>query len=316
MQLNLPVREALSTCRNLLIIGMGGGFDVYCGMPIYFELAARGQTVHLANYSFAALADVKGTIRLSETLVGVTADAQVESGYGPEVYLAQWFKAQQEKDVTIWAFQRPGVGQMQRDLRLLIERLGIDGILLVDGGVDSLIRGNEAEIGTPQEDSVTLFAVEALEEIPLRMMACTGLGAERDITYVHVMENIAELSQTGAFLGSCALTAQMPCYLAYEDAVVYAQEQIGQEPSIINASIISSVRGFCGDFHLTERTSGSRLWISPLMTLVWFFELEAVARANLFADDLRGTETLFEAARAITRRRLLIHKRPATSFPL
>lgn len=55
MQLNLPILEQLSACKNLLIAGMGGGFDIFCGLPIYFELQGRGQTVHLANFSFSLI---------------------------------------------------------------------------------------------------------------------------------------------------------------------------------------------------------------------------------------------------------------------
>jgi hypothetical protein len=42
MQLNLPDLAALSACRNLLVAGMGGGFDVFCGLPVYwfFDLPA------------------------------------------------------------------------------------------------------------------------------------------------------------------------------------------------------------------------------------------------------------------------------------
>ena len=32
MDLNLPTLNQLSNCKNLLIAGMGGGFDVFCGL--------------------------------------------------------------------------------------------------------------------------------------------------------------------------------------------------------------------------------------------------------------------------------------------
>ncbi len=38
MRLNLPILEQLAPCKNVLIAGMGGGFDVFCGLPLYFEL--------------------------------------------------------------------------------------------------------------------------------------------------------------------------------------------------------------------------------------------------------------------------------------
>jgi hypothetical protein len=51
MQLNLPILDQVSSCRSLLIAGMGGGFDLFCGLPIYFELQRRGQRAHLANFA-------------------------------------------------------------------------------------------------------------------------------------------------------------------------------------------------------------------------------------------------------------------------
>ena len=53
--------------RNLLIAGMGGGFDIFCGLPTYFELERRGQTVHLANYSLTPIAEFEEGIRLTDT---------------------------------------------------------------------------------------------------------------------------------------------------------------------------------------------------------------------------------------------------------
>ena len=74
MRLNLPVLDRLSASRILLIAGMGGGFDVFCGLPIYFELRSRGLNVHLGSLSFSPhLRRLKGGIRLTEALAGVTA---------------------------------------------------------------------------------------------------------------------------------------------------------------------------------------------------------------------------------------------------
>src|SRR5262249_20028970 len=92
--LNLPVLEQLTSCRNLLIAGMGGGFDIFCGLPIYFELQRRGQRVYLANFSFSNVVRHKTGVRLTETLVGVTAEHKGPVVCFPEVYLARWFREQ------------------------------------------------------------------------------------------------------------------------------------------------------------------------------------------------------------------------------
>jgi hypothetical protein len=321
MRLNLPVLDQLAGCGNLLLMGMGGGFDIFCGLPVYFELRARGQNVHLGSLSSSAIQRVRGGVRLSESLLGVSAAAGEDAVrsvevFFPELYLSRWFQEARGEDVTVWSLHKTGVQPLLQNYRLLIERLEIDGIILVDGGVDSLMRGDEAEVGTVVEDAVSLAAVRQLEEVPVRLLTCIGMGAEQSLTHAHVLENMAALAEKDAFLGSCSLVKAMEPYRAYEEAVLYVHGQRFQDPSVINASIVSAVQGRYGDFHLTEKTRGSRLWISPLMPVYWFFDLLAVAERNLFLAELEGTDTFREAALAIMVWRTRVAKRKPDRIPL
>lgn len=65
-------------------------------------------------------------------------------------------------------------------------------------------------------------------------------------------------------------------YTRRQSAVLAAHEQPFQGPSVIDASIISAVRGEYGNYHLTEKAHGSRLWISPLMPLYWLYNAPLV----------------------------------------
>ena len=316
MDLNIPVLDELASCRNLLIAGVGGGFDIFCGLPIYFELTRRGHTPHLANFSFAQVKHVQHGIRLSETLVGITAEPPQVYPYFPEFHLARWLDEQRHEPTTVWCFHKTGVAPLLDNYRLLIEHLSIDGILLVDGGVDSLIRGDEAEKGTLIEDAISLCAVDELTDVRTRLLACVALGAERDLTHAHVLENVAALTHGGGFLGACALVPQMESYRAFEEAVLYVQGQPQHDTSVINSSLISAVRGHYGDYHLTGRTEGSRLWISPLMSLYWFFDLEAVARRSLFLTQLRDTLTFRDAWTVVMNFTRSCPRRPPSRMPL
>src|SRR5437879_609942 len=100
MRLNLPVIEDLFACRNLLIAGMGGGFDVFCGLPIYFELRERGQNVHLAALSFSPhLERMKGGTRLATNLASATPAHTGTVIYFPELYLSRWFREARGEEV-------------------------------------------------------------------------------------------------------------------------------------------------------------------------------------------------------------------------
>jgi hypothetical protein len=236
--------------------------------------------------------------------------------YFPEGYLARWFRDSRKQAATIWCFEKTGVRPLIDNYRALIEHLEIDAIVLVDGGVDSLLRGDETQIGTILEDAISLIAVSELKKVPVRLMACLGLGAEQEIHYTHVFENIAKLTEINAFLGTCTLHKQMEAYGQYEAAVAYVQSQPRQDASVINSSVISAVQGHYGNYHLTDKTRGSRLWISPLMSIYWFFEVAAVARRNLLFPNLRYTDTRTEAYRGLVQARRGLAMRKPIKIPL
>jgi hypothetical protein len=298
MNLNLPIFDQVATCQNLLIAGMGGGYDLFCGLPLYFELQKKGQTVHLANFSFSDVVHFTSGTRLTSTLVGVDGTYEHIVPYFPELYLAKWFKEKRNEPMTVWCFQKTGAAPLLENYRILIQHLHIDGILLIDGGVDSLVRGDETQTATLIEDANSLFAVNELNNLSVRLIACLGFGAEQDLTYPQVLENIATLTKARGFLGTCSLLPQMWAYQVYEEAVLYVQSQPVQDPSVINSSIISAVRGEYGNYHLTEKTRGSRLEISPLMSVYWFFDLPTVAAQNLYLAHLRHSQTFMEALQA------------------
>src|SRR5205814_1288765 len=105
-------------------------------------------------------------------------------------------------------------------------------------------------------------------------------------------------------------------YQLYEDAVTYVQSKPGQDPSVINSSIVSAVQGRHGDYHHTEKTRGSKLWISPLMPIYWFFDFYNVAKRNMLLPELRWTDTMNDAIREAWKFMQKTPKRKAARIPL
>jgi hypothetical protein len=316
MRLELPFEPLLPEGTTVLIAGMGGGFDVFCGLPLYFELKRRGYAPHLASLSFAALKEYQDSEWLSPTLVGVGAGIAELSGYHPERFLARWFQESQGEEIVVWCFEAAGTVPLLEDYRRLVQRLRIDAIVIVDGGVDSLTRGDEELCGTILEDYVSLAAVSQLREVPVRVMACIGMGVEGDVSHGRIFENIAALTQQGGLLGVSALLTQSAACQLYEEALAYVHARPGQQPSVINASVISAAQGHFGDYHRTERTRGSKLWISPLMNLYWFFSVDAVAAQNLFLLPLQQANSMGEVFGATYEAREAMELRPIAPIRL
>ena len=291
------LQDQLTPSSRVLVAGMGGGYDVVCGLPLFLALENLGCSVHLASFSSTPLNDVAGAVRHTETLLEVTAGSARPS-YFPEGWLARWFSETQRKDVSLWCFGASGVGPYHRSYTHLVERLRIDTVILVDGGVDSLLRGDEHSLASPLEDALSLATVSGLA-VPQKFLAATAFSAERldGISHAQVLARIAELTHAEAFHGVSALLPQSEIGRAFIEAGEYIlAHQAGMHQSVVLASMLSALRGEFGDQVVTPYTQNTPPWISPLMTLYWFFDLEEVACQNLYLSRLQTTQTFPEAA--------------------
>jgi len=311
-ELRLP--SAIENSQCVLVAGAGGGFDVYAGLPIYERLRSLGKTVFLANLSFVPL-ETTSAQALTRALYAVEPTTTGQDWYFPERTLAQ-FLSRRGENVRIYAFEQLGVAPIQEGYAHLVQSLGLDAIVLVDGGTDILLRGDEAGLGTPAEDMASLAAVAAMN-VPTRIVACVGFGidAYHGVCHANWLENVAALTSEGALLGATALLERMPEVRLYLEAVNAAEMTTWRHPSIVNGSIVSAIEGRFGDYHRNPRTQGSTLFINPLMSLLWAFDLAAVARRNLYLERLADTETGWDVDLAIERFCETVRRRTRQTIP-
>lgn len=289
--------QKLEKAQNILIAGAGGGFDVFSGLPLYFNLQAQGKRVFLANFSFTHL--VQTTARQVYTdCYQVVAKSRDLSGFGyfPEKILAEWFLTQ-EQQIGIYAFEKTGVKKLRNAYNFLIKELELDAIVLVDGGTDSLMFGDEQGLGTPIEDSTSLAAVYQ-SDVKTKLLCCIGFGVDHfhGVCHYHFLENVAKLSKEGGYLGCFHLLPFMVEAQKYKAAVDYANMRMQDFKSIVSNSVVSALEGEYGNYHRTHRTEGSELWINPLMTIYWSFTVESIVNQMLYYRRIARTERFTQVA--------------------
>jgi hypothetical protein len=312
----LPFLDELEQARTVLVAGAGGGYDVFSGLPLYFGLRAAGKTAHLANLSFSNLQQASGR-RLAPALLEVTADSGGSKYYFPECYLAQWFRAQGE-EVPVYCFDRTGTRPIRQGYEALLELLQPDTILLVDGGTDSLMRGDEVGLGTPHEDIASIAAVDDLP-VPRKILVCVAFGVDRfhGVCHAHFLEAVAALIRAGAHLGTFSLMKEMPEVQRAREATLAVFRAMPDHVSIVASSVLNAIEGWYGDIHATARTAGSELYINPLMALYWCFQLRAVAERILYLDAVKKAETFVEVDVAIENYRMTCKNvRPWLDLPV
>ncbi|PXX58699.1 hypothetical protein DFR70_11334 [Nocardia tenerifensis] len=294
-----PLFTRLRNASSVLIAGAGGGFDVYGGLPLAVALEGLGKKVHLANLSFSDLRRTPLEDWLAPGVAAVDPDTVGNDDYFPERSLARWL-ATTGREPVVYAFPQSGVRPLRTAYRTLVEHLDIDAVVLVDGGTDILLRGDEAGLGTPQEDMTSLAAVAGLHGIS-RLVVSIGFGVDayHGVCHAHVLENLAALQRQNAFLGALSIPFDSPEGAAYFAAVVHSLAETPLRPSIVQSQIASALRGEFGDVHATDRTGGTELFVNPLMAMYLAVDLPALARTVEYLPLLEPTEDPYQVARVI-----------------
>ncbi|OII70629.1 DUF1152 domain-containing protein [Streptomyces sp. CC77] len=317
-----PLFARLDTAQRVLVAGAGGGFDVFAGLPLALSLHHQGKRVHLANLSFSALAGLPSEAWLAPDVAVVTPETGVHHRYFPERVLAEWL-ALHGLPSTVYAFPQVGVQPLRAAYRALITHHAIDAVVLVDGGTDILMRGDESGLGTPEEDLASVAALAGLAPgdgaAPECFVASIGFGVDayHGVSHGLVLENIAALERDGAYLGAFSVSRSTREGALFLDAVAYAQSRTEDRPSIVNGSIAEAVRGSFGDVRFTSRTADSELFVNPLMGLYFTFELAGLARRCLYLEQIEDTHLMQQVSSRIAEFREdgVTRQRPPRGIP-
>ena len=274
----------------------------------------QNKRVTFANFSFTNLWLCAGE-RIGGTMWRVDQQS-AELPYFPEKWLAEWL-FREGLSAPIYAFAKSGVRPLAAAYNWIIDHHGIDTVILVDGGTDSILFGDEPGLGSVLEDAVSIVAANkaAGEQT---MLAAIGFGVDHyhGVSHYAFLENAARLTRDGGFLGAFSLPRSSAEADAFLDLVDYANQRQPAHPSIVCNSIASALRGEFGNFHATNRTSGNELFVNPLMSQYWTFRTPAVVRHMAYADKLAETERIEDARRVIDLYRATVESRPFRPIPL
>ena len=311
----IPLFESLEPHQNILLAGAGGGFDIFSGLPLYFALRERGHKAWLANYAFTDVSRLD-SIHQDLPVVEVTPKCDGPT-YFPEKYLSEWLQDELKEPVSVYTFRRTGVQRLKAAFEHLIERHSIGALVLVDGGTDSLMRGDEPGLGTPVED-LTSIAAANLCEVEEKLLVCLGFGVDtyHGVCHHYFLEAVAALAQQGDFLGCFSLLAEMTETYQLKRAADYVHSKMPENVSIVTTSILNAALGKFGDVHATDRTRGSQLYINPLMSLYWSFRLKGVAERCLYLGPLEKTHSIGEVQAVIRQVEALTKSRPWKELPV
>ena len=165
----------LEGCRRVLLAGCGGGFDVASAIPLLQWLTEAGVNVTLANLSFSELEN-SGAERIGPCGWIIEPGCRAMR-YFPEHCMTEWLLGR-GLEPRIYGLRATGVSPYRATLRAIVEAEEIDALVLIDGGTDSIVRGNEARLGTIEEDALSIVAAFFFAAPMPTFLACLGFGID------------------------------------------------------------------------------------------------------------------------------------------
>lgn len=266
--------------KTIMMVGVGGGFDIFVGLPFVHKWPEK-----------------------QFILVNSSPDSSFlleESNPDKEEHYPQNQISQHPNIIANYTVGKHGTGLLKKVYDEIIEKHKPDLILGVDGGVDSLMVGDEAEKGTILEDFNVLGALSQLD-IEHKVLCCAGFGAETEenVNHYRVLENIAKISADGWFYGSFSLMNWWQEFIFYKVRCESAWEN-NRRKSHIQTKIISAAEGAFPNNKYEDvdaRVTGSTdvTFVSPLSSIYWLFNLDKVVERNKLIPFLKKANTFIDS---------------------
>ena len=225
--LNIPlsVNKKLDSAKSILIVGAGGDQNILCGIPLYYTFLKQGKNVHLANLTHTDLKNIHqhaDPIVLEPNVLGANSIIKLPSQNYVEGYLSQFFKETLNQDKIVWMLNKTNVQDLKKAFEKLIAHLEVDAIVLVDGGIDSIMTGNEGrEILTKNfvDTTLILAVIQQMEEIQNN---CFFVCLNENLIDQMVINNIlSNISVQGGFFGGSYMVNYMSSYKLMKSAYSY-----------------------------------------------------------------------------------------------
>jgi len=129
-------------------------------------------------------------------------------------------------------------------------------------------------------------------------------GAEGQLCHAEALQRMAEPIAADASLGVGAIlrnTASGRDFLAAVDFIFGQMSPVRRSTMV--SSLVASINGAFGHTLVHPKPEERPPWLSPLTSLVWYFEADAVAKNKLFYEEALLAKSLSELSHAIKAKR-------------
>jgi len=275
---------------NIILSGCGGGYDVFCTIPLFYENQDKNRIVVSLSFTdesfLLKLTEKKEVLQLYKNLFLIDSQkiTDINNKYFPEYYLSKHLKHPIYlilKDTTI--------NDINCAYKIIINNLKIKELYLVDGGCDLLLSGRESDLASPVEDMMHL---KAILELPIQNKYACAVGMPCDCSSLPRKELLQRLEELEDILLEKKVWS-----LQNENITRYYQivNDSRIDKTIVNCLICSALEGKKG-YYLPEklkyRIKKNNVEIDELMRTFVKYNLKNLSDRILYLDELKGDHNI------------------------
>lgn len=282
---------------HVMLLGCGGGYDIFTGLPIYFNICDKqSKCPVLVSFSFTNI-DLLEPFKVTDECYKIQYDGSVKDElYFPEYHLSQHLGQ------PVYAISTDtSISKYKKVLKHIINIHKIDTIIAVDGGCDSMMFGMEEELGTPVEDMMTIFILHKLKQegfIKHTYLSCLGTSVEL-ISYNDFIKNCQTIKTQTKLVNKIDLVnifQNKSIGWEYISKYIDVFKKCQTHNSIINSSIVAALEGHTGRYE--NPLTGNRISLKknyPLLdettAELWIFDLDTVANNIIYLSKLEELDS-------------------------
>lgn len=298
-------RHLLKNKKKLLFLGMGGGLDIVSTFLVRSSIIENMDAVTLGGIHGDSLDKFENIERINRSIAWVNRSSlrKDKARFG-EPYLSEALG-----EPILLLSQHNGVVGLAQDLNEFVIKEKIDLVVFVDGGIDALLIGDENELASPSTDQPTLAVAAQLN--CTKFMAAVGFGVEPEVSHYYVLRNIANIIGNNGFLGASGLSA-----LVAKSCLTIIDKVLEKSASSTILSIREALRGGFGSFNNPAPWTKGEVFVSPLMLVVFYFDIAAVYSQSRIAQSVAGTISRNEIDKIVANFESVRTKAPFIQLPL
>lgn len=279
--------------RKWLVVGIGGGGDVYGCLPLRWELLQAGCEVRLGSLTWErSVVDPRAGPRRIAELTGVEPVGEFGALGGPHtetrdgiVFQATRLSRFLDDEPVLFLDIGGGARGVRAAVTEYCTREGITGVLGVDVGGDVVAAGPEPGLHSPLADATLLAALGQLADPVTPLVGVFGMNADGELTQAELLARFSHLTPHG-YVGAIG-----------HGADAFAQlRAILADPQHVTEASRQPLRAWQGEHGATTiRRSRRHVELNLLLTVTFLFDARGILPECPLAWAIRDTTSVLEA---------------------